>query len=395
MTKSVTTIDVAHKVFLRACAALLPSDWDGQETALRAVDAEGWEVISTLALRHGLLGLVARNLDWARERSGVCVPVLEKMAAWRQGQLAQMLVRRNAARRVAEALAAGGLRFTIFKGIALIEQVYGDLSLRAFRDCDILVDRDRLEAAYAILQDLGYSLAQYESLQDYLVRDKSGANLSHPDGSSVDLHWAIQGYEMQPSDPKIIWRNCRPQKTFWQLPGWRMSPELTLINVAAHFQIHEYEEIKPLVDFYLTAVRLGAQIDIEDLFRTACSLDMLPTVDLAARLCERFFIPNPLVRRLAVGKPSIHARLACSILTEEGLLRLEKIRPTERRLRSLICYGAVSSSAKAFRKMLIPKAGELELRFGRRFDFSMYPRYYVVQTYRLFARTRKPFSDLT
>ena len=393
MTRS-ATIQAAHSVFLRACAALQPEDWDGQETVLRAVDAQGWELVSSLAVRYGLLGLVARNLDWAHQRTGLVIPVLERMTAWRQGQLVQMLVHRKAARRIGDALTAGGIRFVIFKGMALVDQVYGDLSLRAFRDCDILVDRDRLDATYAILQHLGYSLAQYESLQDYLVRDKSGANMSHPDGSSVDLHWAIQGYEMQPSDPEIIWRHCRPPEPSQGLPGWRMSPELTLINVAAHFQVHEYEEIKSLMDFYLTAVVLGARIDTDELFRTARALDVLQTVDLAARLCERLFIPNPMVARLAVGAPSMHARLARSILSAESLLRLEKIRPTERRLRGLICSGAISSSAKAFRKMLIPKARELELRFGRRFDLSMYPRYYVVQAYRLFGRTRKPFSDL-
>jgi hypothetical protein len=71
-----------------------------------------------------------------------------------------------------------------------------------------------------------------------------------------------------------------------------------------------------------------------------------------------------------------------------------RIRPTERRLRGLICSGTAFASAKAFRKMLAPTAGELELRFGRRFDLGMYPRYYLVQGYRLFGRTRKPFSDL-
>jgi Uncharacterised nucleotidyltransferase len=394
MTTSQTS-EVAYRVFLRACAALRPADWDGQESALRALDSEGWEVVSKLAVRHGLLGLVARNLDWAHRRSGITVPIMEKLTAWRQGQLVQMLVRRNAARRVADALAAGGIRFVIFKGMALVEQVYGDLSLRAFRDCDILVDRDRLEAAYAILLSLGHSLTQYESVHDYLVRDKANANLTHPDGSSVDLHWAIERYGLQPSDPEIIWRNCRPEKTSQHLPGWRMSPELTLINVAAHFQLHEYEEFKPLVDFYLTALSQGWQIDIETLFRTAHSLGMLRSVDLAARLCERFFIPNPLVQRLAGGKPSTRMRLASSILTEKGLLRLEKLRPIELRLRCLICYGASPATAKALRKMFLPKARELELRFRRPFAFGMYPRYYMAQAYRLFARTRRPFSDWT
>jgi hypothetical protein len=388
------TIELARKVFLRACASLHPADWDAQETILRTVDARAWEIVVNLAMRHGLLGLVARNLDWAHARTGVPISILNRARAWRQGHLAQMLVYRKAARRITEAMAARGVRFVLFKGMALVELVYRDLSLRTFRDCDILVERDHLETAYAILREFGYSPAQYASLQEYLVRDNFGANMRHSDGSSVDLHWAIQGYEMRPSDPEIIWRCCQAPGPSQELPGWRMSPELTLINLASHFQVHEYEEIKPLVDFYLTAVTLGERIDIDQLRGKARALGMVQTVDLAARLCKRLFPQNPMIGRLAAGSPSPHKRLALGVLTDASLLRLDKIRPTERRLRGLICYGVISLSAKAFRKMLIPKARELEVRFGRRFNFCMYPRYYMVQAYRLLARSRKPFSDL-
>jgi hypothetical protein len=390
----ITTLAAAHKVFLRACSSLQPTDWAGQDAVLKAVDADGWGMVSRLAVQHGLLGLVARSLEWAHQQTGVPIPILERMSAWRQGQLLQMLFYRNAARQAAEALAAGGIRFAIFKGMALVEQVYGgDLSLRGFRDCDILVERDRLEAAYAILRDRGYSLGNFPTLQEYLVQGKPGVDLRHSDGSLIDLHWAIQGYELPPSDPEIIWSHCRPRESSDELPGWRMSPELTVIHLATHFQVHEYQEIKPLVDFYHAAAQLGTRIDIDELFRTARALNMLRPIDLAARLCERMFVPNPLVARLAVGSPSVHMRLACRILTAESLLRLDTIRPTERRLRSLFCYG-VASSARAFRKMLIPMAHELELRFGRPFHVAMYPRYYWVQAYRLVARSRKPFSDL-
>jgi hypothetical protein len=387
-------IELARKVFLRACASVHPKDWDGQKTILRAVDARAWEIVSTLAMRHGLVGMVARNLEWAHARTGVPVPILGRTRAWRQAHLVQMLVYRKAARRITAALAARGIRFVIFKGMALAELVYHDLSLRTFRDCDILVERDHLEAAYAILREFGYSPVQYASLQEYLVRDKFGANMRHSDGSSVDLHWAIQGYEMRPSDPEIIWRCCRAPEISQELPGWRMSPELTLITLASHFQVHEYEEIKPLVDFYQTAVTLGERIDIDEVGGTARALGMAQTVDLAARLCERLFPQNPMVGRLAAGSPSPHRRLALGVLTDASLLPLDKIRPTERRLRSLICQGAISSSAKAFRRMLIPKARELEVRFGRRFNLRMYPRYYMVQAYRFLARSKKSFSDL-
>ena len=389
-----TAIIATRKVFLRACSALVPENWDEQATQLRAVDVEGWDFIRDLAVRHGLLGLVARNLEWAHRRTGVPIPVLDQVRTLRQGQLVQMLVRRNAARRIAESLAARGIRFVIFRGLAFIEQVYGELSLRAFRDCDILVERDRLEAAYAVLRGLGYSLTEEGGLQQYLVRDKSGANMAHSDGSSVDLHWAIQGYEMPASNPEVIWRHCRPPDPWQHLPGWRMSSELTVIIAASHFQVHEYEELKPLVDFYLTAVRLGASIKADRLLGLAETLGMTHSVDLAARLCEKMFIHNPLVARLALSPPSMHTRLALGLLKQESLLRLERMLPTARRIRGLLCHASSSSSARAVRKMLIPRSRELELRFRRPFNLAMYPKYYLAQAQRVLTRSRMSLSDI-
>ena len=389
-----TAIIATRKVFLRACSALVPENWDKQATQLRAVDVEGWDFIRDLAVRHGLLGLVARNLEWAHRRTGVPIPVLDQVRTLRQGQLVQMLVRRNAARRIAESLAARGIRFVIFRGLAFIEQVYGELSLRAFRDCDILVERDRLEAAYAVLRGLGYSLTEEGGLQQYLVRDKSGANMAHSDGSSVDLHWAIQGYEMPASNPEVIWRHCRPPDPWQHLPGWRMSSELTVIIAASHFQVHEYEELKPLVDFYLTAVRLGASIKADRLLGLAETLGMTHSVDLAARLCEKMFIHNPLVARLALSPPSMHTRLALGLLKQESLLRLERMLPTARRIRGLLCHASSSSSARAVRKMLIPRSRELELRFRRPFNLAMYPKYYLAQAQRVLTRSRMSLSDI-
>ena len=110
--------EAAHKVFVRACTALEPAHWAGQDAALRAVDEAGWETISALAVRHGLTGLVARGLDWARDQTGIEVPILARLTAWRQGQLIQLLKHRSAARRVTEGLAAEGVRFGVWERAA-------------------------------------------------------------------------------------------------------------------------------------------------------------------------------------------------------------------------------------------------------------------------------------
>ena len=173
-----------------------------------------------------------------------------------------------------------------------------------------------------------------------------------------------------------------------------MSPELTVIIAASHFQVHEYEELKPLVDFYLTAVRLGASIKGDRLLGLARTLGMAHNVDLAARLSEKMFIHSPFVAQLAVGSPSLHTRLALGVLRQESLLRLERMLPTARRIRGLLCHGSASSSARAVRKMLIPRSRELELRFRRPFRLTMYPKYYLAQAQRVLTRSRMPLSDI-
>ena len=200
MTTS-SSAEAANTVILRACAALQPADWDGHEDVIRAVDAPGWDAISAMALRHGVAGLVARGFEWAHQRTGIRVPILHRLAEWRHGQLLQLLKYRSTVRQVAEGLSARGIRFVVYKGFILAEEVYGDLSLRAFGDCDILVHPSELRDAYAVLQEFGYSLAYDNSLDEVIARDGHAAALKNRDGAAaIDLHWALEGGELRPDD---------------------------------------------------------------------------------------------------------------------------------------------------------------------------------------------------
>jgi hypothetical protein len=171
-----------------------------------------------------------------------------------------------------------------------------------------------------------------------------------------------------------------------------MSPELTLILLATHFCAHQFREIKPLVDFYMTAAKLHDGIDVDELFKAANALSLRQTVDLAACLCNRMFAPNPLIRRLSAQAPRLRTRIASAMLTDRVILDRDSTFTVGNRLRRVVFGGTLSSSFKAFRRMLIPKAGELELRFKRPFDAAMYAQYYFVQLHRLVMRSKRPFD---
>jgi Uncharacterised nucleotidyltransferase len=393
------SIRTARETFLQVCTVLHPNEWVGRHSILGQLDAGGWETVAKLALDNGVVGLVARSLEWANQRLGVNAPILEQMIAERRRLLIEMMVRRSAARQVGEALAARNIRFVIYKGAVLSDEVYGDLSLRAFGDCDVLVPPNQFEAAYGAVRELGYALSNDVQLEEFLPRKRYDPGMGyevsmyHPRGFVVDLHWSPFGLELLPKEPEAIWRYCGPPESPTVLPGWRYSPEMTLITSATHLYSHNFQELKPLIDFYVTAVKWEDRIDVDRLFDTARVMEMLPMLDVAARLCTRMFAPQRLIQRIAAGRPSLRARIACATLQDRALWQ-HGVGGIQRRIRfrRLFYCGTPLSIARAIRIMLFPSAGELEVRFRRPFGPLLYPRFYLLQVYRMVFRSKKPFS---
>jgi Uncharacterised nucleotidyltransferase len=380
-----------QSVFLRACAVLSPGDWAGAEDAIRRIDGAGWQNICSVAERYGFIGLVSRSLDWAHQELGVSIPVRERLARFRQGQLLQLLARRSAAREVANTLAARKIDFVVYKGVALADEVYGDLSLRAYGDCDILVRPDDADAAFKTLCELGFAPSTSSNVARQIA-DGVAAIAMKRSMASVDLHWTLSADELYMKDTDIIWAHCIPAEGANALPGWRMSPELTLANLAEHFCRHSFVELKPLVDFRIAAIKYGAQVDPDRLDRLARSLRLDSMVDLTARLSENLLSRHPMTGRLKRGRPGMRTRIACAVLTERALVRTQDPLPTESRLRRLAFSGTVSATLRAFRTMLLPHVQDLERRFQRPFDLRMYPQYYAIQMRRVFTRSRKSFD---
>ena len=378
-------------VFLHACAALSPSDWAGQEDALRRLDRVGWQNIGAVAERHGLVGLVSRSLDWAHHELGVSIPVRERLARHRQGQLLQLLARRGSARQATNALAARKIDFVVYKGVALADEVYGDISLRAYGDCDILVRPDDIDAAYDTLRDLGFAPSASTNVAQQIANRTTAIAMKSSE-ASIDLHWTLSADDLFMKDSDIIWAHCRLPEDANLLPGRRMSPELTLANLAEHFCRHSFLELKPLVDFRIAAAKYGPMVDPDTLHRLARSLQLHSMVDLTARLSERLLAPHPMTARLIGGRPGFRAHVACALLTGRALVRTQDPRPTESRLRRLAFGGTVVGALRAFRIMLLPRPRDLEIRFRRPFEPGMYSQYYAIQIRRVLTRSRKPFD---
>ena len=164
-----------------------------------------WERLLDLARRHRVVPLLYRNL----KRIGsppVPTDVLKRLHGESRANAARNLRLAVELLRLLEVLQSDGIAAIPFKGIALAEAVYGDLSLRDCGDLDLLVRRDDVVRAADRLITLGfrpvfptstareqrYLTALTGSRRDTYLRQHCEHHfVDEPGEMNVDLHWDV------------------------------------------------------------------------------------------------------------------------------------------------------------------------------------------------------------
>jgi hypothetical protein len=377
----------ADAAFLALCAVTRRDDWRGRGKALDALDEAAWRRIAAHARHHGFAGLVSRNLDWACEGTGLSVPVAGDLRAVRRQVLAQNLARKAAARCMGEALERRGIAFIALKGVALAEEVYGDLSLRGFNDFDVMVPLDAVEDAFQIALDLGYVPTSLGHVREHLEYGAHAVDMAHRDGMGLDLHWSIAP-RLPASAAEIVWKTCVRAPQGSGLGGLRLSPELSLIHLAMHFHSHQYKLLKPMVDFYFTA-RSATTIDSGLLSDAARRLKLARVVDIATVLAERCFGEGSLAPLLDGRKPDWRARVAARVVSERMLVDAAQRPRLENWLRYLLAAGGPGFAAQGAIDALVPGKLVVAKYFRAPFRPGLYPRYYWRQLLKALTLSNK------
>jgi len=158
-----------------------------REAAQKEID---WVQFIRLALRHDTLALTYRNLQRICPDlvpSGVLGPLRARYEA--EAVQARLLAEELVG--ILGLLESEGISGVPYKGPALAIRLYGDLSLRAFGDLDIVIcERDTLRAR-RLLIDRGYAPERVETgdLAQFL-RENYEMLLYRTDGKvRLDLHW--------------------------------------------------------------------------------------------------------------------------------------------------------------------------------------------------------------
>ena len=229
-------------------------------------------------------------------RAGVDDPELGRMRGIRRHTyFAQQLLRADLVATL-DVLEAAGVRSLALKGVPLVLEHYGDVSLRPMWDVDLLIDADRVPAALAALRAAGWRNAYPE--REHIVRVYSEAQMRSPDGrSELDVHWRLVPWvdrHAGSADPEL-WAAAHPlvvdgRRTLAPAPedlalhvilhafrtGWRVVPrwvaDVATVLRSAH---DEFDWDR----FVRRAARGRLVPPVRDALDFACSLVPLPVPD--------------------------------------------------------------------------------------------------------------------
>lgn len=299
---------------LLLCARLRPSAEEADR--LRALAAGPLDRGALLALgrRHGLLAFLHRHLRGAE------LEAAHRETVHRSLHLAREL------RRLAEALGGAGVEALAYKGPAQAVQVYGDLSLRAFVDLDLLVRPADMPAAGRVLGACGYEphlelTPGREALFNRVDGDR--AYVHRESGVLVELHARVSSLRFaMPVETEGLFAGAETVRVGGgevRAPG----PDDLLLVLCVHGAKHRWKRLEWLVA--VAELARSGRADVARCLERAAALGARRTVLLALALARRLLgLPLPPALAEAAGRePGLEA------LCDEAEARLFGPEPEE------------------------------------------------------------------
>ncbi len=217
-------------------------------------------------------------------------------------------------RQIATALSDRRIPVIPIKGGELARRLYPKVGFRPMRDLDILVRRESLEEARAVVTQLGF----HEKEPEMAFNRLAGHHLTLCGGDTgceaVEIHWTVGdvGKNLQPRLEKWLWEQA--SRFAWE-PGlsaadalvFSLSPTATLLSLAAHQgEQHRMRHLLWIYDLHLLISKEGSFIDWGELAARAEEFGWLSALRVSLADCQYHFgtsLPGGLLSVLSPGAP--------------------------------------------------------------------------------------------
>ena len=312
-----------------------------------------WEQLLDVGGKHGVLPLVARHVENAADHD-----VPEKVESQLRDRSRSVTVRNlqyvEELHTIFDAFEDEGIRAIPFKGPVLAASSFGDISLRAFTDLDVLVHRNDVPAAVDFLENRGYEWTRNAPRLD------DSALLGGPVTRPLTCEYALERGEYT---VEVRWRIGESGvpfgigfETLWdrhdavsvagmELPA--LNPTDRLLMLAYHGTKHRWYLLKWVADFAVSVREIDP--DWSRLLHRASSTGVERKLLVATALATSLFdlgVPERVERRVRDDdRAEALARTIAAEITEGAP---ERPSSTDRLLYNL---GATDSRSAAVRML--------------------------------------------
>ncbi len=286
-----------------AAAGTSTGGWPpGPERRLSAVGLDGGAVVAAaMACRQAAVMVSlhrAGRLDLPADLAG------RLLGASAAATAASMLLERRLVE-LDDAFRAEGVRFLVFKGVALARTIYPRSAWRPYGDLDLLIHREDYGPAERALGRMGLRPSRRMSiarrLRHFNAVEFVDPSIRRPPPNRpggrrrsrvvVDLHWndgSASWTDHSILTGEAVWTESRPftldgvaERTFRTL-----CPQRSLAHLCGHWGYHhQFAALAPLMDLLLLMGRLGEQ-GVQQARRLAGTCDCGHVMDLSLRMIE-------------------------------------------------------------------------------------------------------------
>jgi len=195
-----------------------------------------WSYLTQMALRHGLMPLLYRNLK-ATTPDAIPEEILEQLRKYFLVNAGRNIFLTEELHRLLHLFESHGIVGVPYKGPVLAASIYGDVTLRQFSDLDILIQKKDLKRARDLIIPLGYQ--PHINLTDaditHYIQFQNELSFMRQDGRvAVELQWEITPHYFNfPIPSKYLWESIErsPKKD----SGFRVLPsDIELIVMCVH-----------------------------------------------------------------------------------------------------------------------------------------------------------------
>lgn len=212
-----------------------------------------WDEFLNLTLKHRLVSQVLKHSVFLSEN--IPIPTYEKLINFRLEHSKKSLNYAIHAIRIYQKFTENNISHCFFKGPLLSLDLYKDIGYRNFRDIDILVNREDIENAKTIIEELDFRCI-YPKIELTERQKKINYSISHHyhfvhpvQSIDIELHWSITnpksffGVETR----EIISNSTKTKVSTYELPY--ISKIENIVYQAAHGSIHQWYRLFWLKDF--------------------------------------------------------------------------------------------------------------------------------------------------